>query len=212
MDIVRAVLPVTPPSYKTITLAMVAITVNLSPSFELTDDAFYELCRNNPDVKFERTATGELIVISPVGGEGGRREADLIADLAIWNRQARLGVVFSSSAGFKLPNGADRSPDAAWVNQDRWDALTPAQRRSFPPIAPDFLIELRSESDDLETLRNKMREYMENGVILAWLLNPQDQQVEIYRQGEPVENLNAPQRLSGEDVLPGFVLDLTGIF
>ena len=191
---------------------MVALTVNLSPIFELTDDAFYQLCQNNPDVKFERTASGELVVMSPVGGEGGKREADLITDLNLWNRQANLGVVFSSSAGFKLPNGADRSPDAAWVKQARWDALTPEQQRRFPPIAPDFVIELRSETDDLETLRTKMREYMDNGVMLGWLINPQDRQVEIYRQEQPVEVLNAPDCLLGEDVLPGFVLDLSRIF
>jgi Uma2 family endonuclease len=191
---------------------MTAITFNLSPPFELTDDAFYQLCRNNPDVKFERTATGELVVMSPVGGEGGRREADLITDLNLWNRQANLGVVFSSSAGFKLPNGADRSPDAAWVRQERWDALSPEQQRKFPPIAPDFVIELRSESDDLEELRAKMREYMDNGVFLGWLINPKAQQVEVYRQGQPVEFLDAPESLSGGVILPGFNLELNRIF
>lgn len=191
---------------------MAAITVNLSPLFELTDDAFYQLCRNNPDVKFERTADGELIVMSPVGGEGGKREADLITDLNIWNRQTNLGSVFSSSSGFKLPNGANRSPDAAWVKQERWDALTPEQQRKFLPIAPDFLIELHFESDDLETLRAKMQEYMKNGVPLGWLINPQDRQVEIYRQGQPVEILDVPNSLSGETILPGFVLDLKRIF
>jgi Uma2 family endonuclease len=191
---------------------MVAVTVNFSPLFDLTDDAFYQLCRNNPDVRLERTAKGELIVMPPLGGEGGKREADLITDLSIWNRQAKLGVTFSSSTGFKLPNGADRSPDAAWVKQERWDALTPQQQRKFPPIAPDFVIELRSESDDLETLRAKMREYMKNNIRLGWLINPKDQQVEIYRQGQPVEILNAPEILSGEDVLPGFMLELNQIF
>ena len=191
---------------------MTVVTVNLSPPFELTDDAFYQLCRNNPDVKFERTATGELVVMSPVGGEGGKREADLIFELVGWNRQTKLGVVFSSSAGFKLPNGADRSPDAAWVKQERWDALSPEQQRKFPPIAPDFVIELRSESDDLEELRAKMREYRDNNVILGWLINPKDQQVEVYRQGQPVELLAAPESLSGEAILPGFNLELNRIF
>lgn len=191
---------------------MVAVTVTLSPVIELDDDAFYQLCRNNPDLQFERTATGELIIMPPIGGEGGKREADLIIDLGIWNRQTNLGVVFSSSAGFKLPNGADRSPDAAWVTQERWDALTPAQQRRFPPIAPDFVIELRSESDELEPLRAKMREYMENGVVLGWLIDPKTRQVEIYRQGEPIDVLNAPDRLSGEPVLPGFILELKRLF
>ncbi len=130
----------------------------------------------------------------------------------MWNRQANLGVVFSSSTCFKLPNCANRSPDAAWIKQERWDALIPEQQRKFPPIVPDFVIELRSESDSLEMLRAKMREYMENGVVLGWLINPQDQQVEIYRQGQPIEVLDAPTCLSGEDVLPDFVLDLSRIF
>jgi Uma2 family endonuclease len=190
---------------------MAAITVNLSPTFELNDDSFYDLCRNNPDLKFERTADGELIIMSPVGGEGGKREADLITDLTIWNRQTNLGVVFSSSAGFKLPNGGDRSPDAAWVKQERWDTLTPAQRRRFPPIAPDFLIELRSESDELAPLRNKMQEYMDNGVQLGWLINPQDQQVEVYRQGQAVEILDSPEQVSGDPTLPGFIFNLSRI-
>jgi Uma2 family endonuclease len=191
---------------------MTSVVINLNPPFELTDEAFDQLCQSNPDAKFERTANGELVIMSPVGGEGGKREADLIIDLGLWNRQTNLGVVFSSSAGFKLPNGANRSPDGAWVKQERWDALTPNQQRRFPPIAPDFVMELRSESDDLEMLRTKMREYMDNGVRLGWLINPLDRQVEIYRQGCSVEILNAPKNLSGEDVLPGFVLDLIRIF
>lgn len=190
---------------------MTTVTVNLSPPFELTDDAFFQLCQNNPDVKFERTAAGELVVMSPVGGEGGKRKADLTFELVGWNRQSNLGIVFSSSAGFRLPNGADRSPDAAWVKQERWNALTPEQRRKFPPIAPDFVIELRSETDDLGTLQAKMREYMENGVVLGWLINPQNKQVEVYRQGTSVEVLNRPASLSGGNVLPGFVLDLSRI-
>lgn len=191
---------------------MASIILNLTPPFELTDEAFYRLCQNNPDAKFERTANGELVVMSPVGGQGGKREADLIIDLGLWNRQTNLGVVFSSSSGFKLPNGADRSPDAAWVKQDRWDALTPQQQRRFPPIAPDFVIELRSESDDLVTLQAKMKEYMDNGVQFGWLINPADRQVEVYRQGAVVEMLYAPSSLSGEAILPGFVLELGRIF
>jgi Uma2 family endonuclease len=191
---------------------MSAVTLNLSPLFDLTDESFYQLCRNNPDVRFERTASGELIVMPPVGGEGGKQEADLIVDLGLWNRQSKLGVVFSSAAGFKLPNGADRSPDGAWVAQERWDALTPAQQRRFPPIAPDFVIELRSETDDITTLRAKMQEYRGNGVRLGWLINPQERQVEIYRQGRSVEVLDAPASLSGEAVLPQFELELSRIF
>lgn len=175
----------------------------------LTDEQFYQLCQNNRELQFERTAKGELIIMPPVGGESGNREADLIIDLGIWNRQTDLGYTFSSSTIFKLPNGADRSPDAAWVQRERWEALTPEQRRKFPPIAPDFVIELRSATDNLEMLRQKMEEYLDAGVKLAWLVNPQQQQVEIYRQGQNVELRNLPTELSGEDVLPGFSLSLS---
>ncbi|MFB2923526.1 Uma2 family endonuclease [Aerosakkonema funiforme] len=184
---------------------MSALTLNLD-TVHLSDEQFYQLCQNNRELKFERTAKGKLIIMSPVGGESGNREADLIIDLGIWNRQTQLGYTFSSSTIFKLPNGSDRSPDAAWIQRERWQALTPEQRRKFPPIAPDFVIELRSATDDLEMLRDKMQEYMDAGVQLGWLINPQQQQVEIHRQGEDVEVRNLPTELSGENVLPGFSL------
>jgi Uma2 family endonuclease len=184
------------------------LTLNLD-TIPLSDEQFYQLCQNNREFKFERTVKGELIIMSPVGGESGNREADLIIDLGIWNRQTNLGFTFSSSTVFKLPNGADRSPDAAWIQRERWEALTVEQRRKFPPIAPDFVIELRSATDDLETLQNKMQEYMNAGVQLGWLVNPQEQQVEIYRQGQNVEVRNLPTQLSGENVLPGFSLILS---
>ena len=190
---------------------MTALTLKLAPVIQLTDNAFYDLCRVNPEVKFERTAKGELIVMPPTGGEGGKREADLIIDLGVWNRQTGLGIVFSSSTGFKLPNGADRSPDTAWVKRERWEALLPEQRRKFPRLAPDFVIELRSASDDLEMLQDKMQEYRENGVRLGWLINPQDQ-LEIYRPGQAVKILQSPATLSGEEVLPGFELEVSQLF
>ncbi len=177
-------------------------TVNFS------DEQFYQLCQKNSDLQFERTATGELIIMPPVGGESGNREAEFIIDLGIWNRQTKLGYTFSSSTIFKLPNGGDRSPDAAWIKKERWEALTPEQRRKFPPIAPDFVIELRSATDNLETLRQKMQEYMDAGVKLGWLINPQQQQVEIYRLGKDVELRNLPTELLGEEILPGFSLSL----
>jgi len=191
---------------------MPAFTITLDPVGTLTDEAFYQLCQANPDVKFERSAQGELVIMSPTGGESGRRNADITIDLGLWNRQTQLGYTFDSSTCFKLPNGAERSPDAAWIEASRWESLDPGDREKFPPIAPDFVIELRSASDSLPTLQAKMQEYQDNGVRLGWLLNPQDQQVEIYRPGQLVEILQAPQQLSGETVLPGFVLSLTRIF
>ncbi|MEH2176735.1 Uma2 family endonuclease [Nostoc sp.] len=187
---------------------MSPLTLKLD-TVHFSDEQFYHLCQNNRELKFERTTKGELIIMSPVGGESGNREADLIIDLGIWNRQTGLGFTFSSSTIFKLPNGADRSPDAAWIQRERWQALTPEQRRKFPPIAPDFVIELRSATDDLEMLHSKMHEYIGAGVQLAWLINPQQQQVEIYRQNQDVEVRNLPTQLSGENVLPGFSLSLS---
>jgi Uma2 family endonuclease len=191
---------------------MTALTLNLSPTVELTDEQFYEICQNNRDLKFERNANGELIIMAPIGGESGRNEADLITDLNIWNRQTNLGVVLSSSTGFKLPNGADRSPDAAWVQLERWESLTPEQRRKYPPLCPDFVIELRSETDSLSVLQKKMQEYISNGARLGWLIDPRNRRVEIYRPHQAVEILESPTSLSGEDVLPGFILQLTQIF
>ncbi len=153
-------------------------------------------------------AAGELIIVPPVGGESGNQEAGLIADLEIWNRQAKLGKVFSSSTIFILPNGAKRSPDAAWVKLERWEALTPEQRQKFPPLVPDFAIELRSQTDRLKPLQEKMQEYIENGLRLGWLINPQDARVEIYRLNKAVEVVQMPAMLSGEDILPGFVLQV----
>lgn len=191
---------------------MAAIVLNLKPFVDLSDDQFYELCQNHRELKFERTADGELVIVAPVGGESGSREADLIGDLVYWNRRSQRGKVFSSSTCFKLPNGADRSPDAAWVELGRWNQLTPEQQKKFPPICPDFVIELRSESDGLEPLQQKMQEYLSSGLRLGWLINPQDRQVEIYRSQRSPQVLQNPYQLEGEDVLPGFVLQLSLIW
>jgi Uma2 family endonuclease len=187
---------------------MNTIVLNLEPIVHLTDEQFYQLCIANRDLSFEMNAAGELIIVPPVGGESGNQEAELITDLEIWNRQAKLGKVFSSSTIFILPNGAKRSPDAAWVRIERWEALTPEQRKKFPPLVPDFVIELRSETDRLVTLQEKMKEYIENGLRLGWLINPQDANVEIYRLGKAVEIIQIPAIFSGEDVLPGFELQI----
>lgn len=191
---------------------MNTITLNLRPVIELTDEQFYLLCRKNPDVKFERNAKGELIIMSPTGGETGNHNSEINADFVIWNRQTKLGKVFDSSTCFKLPNDANRSPDVAWIKQERWDALTPEQKEKFTPIAPDFVLKLMSPSDDLKKVQEKMQEYMENQIKLAWLIDRKNRRVEIYRLGREVEVLQSPKELSGEDVLPGFVLNLESVF
>lgn len=187
---------------------MNTVVLNLNPITHLTDEQFYQLCLANRDLSLEMNAAGELIIVPPVGGESGNREAKLIADLEIWNRQAKLGEVFSSSTIFILPNGAKRSPDVAWVKLDRWLALTSEQRQKFPPLVPDFLIELRSKSDRLQRLQDKMQEYIDNGLPLGWLINPQDAEVEIYRSQKAVEVISMPAIISGENVLPGFELQV----
>ena len=193
------------------TQLMTSITLDLRPLIDLTDDQFYQLCQANHDVRFERTAKGELIVMPPTGGETGKRSGSIFGELWVWNKQQGLGIAFDSSTGFKLPSGANRSPDAAWVKLDRWQALTPEERRQFPPLAPDFVIELRSATDDLNPLQAKMQEYRDNGVRLGVLIDPQNQRVEVYRQNQDVEVLQSPATLSGEDVLPKFVLELKEI-
>jgi len=182
--------------------------LNLEPITTLTRSQFYKLCQGNPDVLLERSPQGELIIVTPIGGESGNQEANLIGDLIIWNRQAKLGVVFSSQTVFSLPGGGDRSPDVAWIKLERWQALSPEEREGFPPICPDFLIELRSRTDRLKPLQNKMQEYLASGLRLGWLINRKGKQVEIYRQGKDVEIVTIPVVLSGEEVLPGFSLAL----
>lgn len=188
---------------------MNTVTLNLQPIIEMTDEQFYQLCRANPDTKFERNVKGELIIMSPTGGETGNFNVEIAADFVIWNRQTKLGKVFDSSTCFKLPNGADRSPDVSWIKQERWDTLTPKQKEKFPPIAPDFVLELMSPTDSLKVTREKMQEYMDNQVKLGWLIDPKTRSVEIYRQGREVEVLQSPPALSGEEILPGFVLNLS---
>lgn len=187
---------------------MTSYTLDLTPIINLTHEQFYLLCMANRDIAMERTAKGELVIMAPVGGGSGSQEAGLIAKVWIWNEQTKLGKVFSSSTIFHLPNGADRSPDVAWVALERWQALTPEEQEQFPPICPDFVIELRSRTDKLPPLQAKMQEYLGSGLRLGWLINPQEQQVEIYRSGQAVEIRSFPLRLSGEAVMPGFVLEL----
>jgi Uma2 family endonuclease len=184
------------------------LTLDLRPVIRLTHEQFEQIALANPDLRIELSGDGELSIMPPTGGNTGRRNADLTTDLNLWNRQTRLGVVFDSSTIFRLPNGAERSPDAAWIILERWNALTQKEQDSFPPLCPDFVIELRSKTDSLKPLQAKMQEYQDNGCRLGWLMNYQDRQVEIYRPQREKEVLQSPQTLSGEEVLPGFVLDL----
>jgi len=182
--------------------------LNLEPITTLTREQFYQLCIRNPELQLERNLQGELIIMSPVGGESGKKEANLIINIGVWNQQKNLGVVFSSSTIFSLPSGGDRSPDVAWVSLARWENLTQEERDGFPPICPDFVIELRSKSDRLKPLQEKMQEYLDSGLQLGWLINPQQKQVEIYRPNQAVEIVNMPVILSGENVLPELTITI----
>lgn len=187
-------------------------TLSLPSSMQLTQEAFLELVAANPDLQLERTSTGELVIMPPTGGETGDRNSEINFQLRVWNKKTQLGKVFGSSTGFILPNGATRAPDASWIKRDRWEALTPEQREAFPPLCPDFVVELRSPTDNLKKLQAKMQEYLEQGTQLGWLIDPKTKQVEIYRLGRDKEVLDRPTTLSGEDILPGFILDLQPIF
>jgi Uma2 family endonuclease len=189
---------------------MTALILNLSPAIELTDEQFFQLCQNNQDLRLEHTAEGELIIMPSTGWGSGNRNSRLTQRLGNWADADGTGLAFDSSTGFKLPNGANRSPDASWVSRERLEVLNPDPTR-FLPMAPDFAVELRSASDSLKTVQQKMQEYIDNGVRLGWLIDPQNQRVEIYRPGQDVEVVKSPTSLLGEDVLPGFVLDLAQI-
>jgi len=191
---------------------MTAITLNLNAVVELTKEEFYQLCQQNSDLRLERNAQGEIIIMPPTGGETGKRNSILLVQLWLWNEQTQLGEVFDSSTGFSLPKGGDRSPDISWVKKSKWEALTPQQKEKFVPLCPDFLIELISPSDNLKNTQDKMQEYLNNGNRLGWLINRQQKQVEIDRPEQVVETLQSPSTLSGEDVLPGFTLNLQRIW
>jgi Uma2 family endonuclease len=186
--------------------------LQIEPAITLSEDQFFHLCRQNPDLKFERTAQGELVIMPPTGGETGKNSATLISRFVVWNETYDLGVVFDSSTCFRLPQGGERSPDVAWVKKERWEALTLEQQRKFPPLCPGFVLELLSPSDNLAIAQAKMQEYLNNGLRLGWLLNPSEQQVKIYRRDRPAEILTRPPELSGEDVLLNFELDLAWLW
>ena len=183
------------------------ITLNLK-SVNLSDEQFYQLCHNNDDWRIEQNAAGELIIMPPIGAISGNRESDLNGFVWLWNRQTKLGKVFSSSTIFTLPKGGKRSPDVAWIANERWDVLLREEQEKFATISPDFMIELRSRNDSLSQRQAKMQEYLDSGLRLGWLIDPISQQVAIYRQNQEVEIVSLPTTLSGESVLPGFTLEL----
>lgn len=190
---------------------MLAIELDLQPAdLELSDEQFYHLCQGNRDLRLERTATGKLIIMPPTRWGTGNRNLRLGQRLGNWADEDGTGMVFDSSTGFRLPNGAIRSPDVTWVRQARLTALNPDPNQ-FLPLCPDFVIELRSANDSLSSLQIKMQEYLAQGLQLGWLINPQDQQVEIYRPEQEVEVLQTPEFLRGETVLPNLCLSLAGI-
>ncbi|MBN4001373.1 Uma2 family endonuclease [Nostoc sp. LPT] len=200
----------TPASPETETLL---IELPKSIGLYVTQEQFAALAAANRDLRLERTAQGELIVNPPTGWETGERNCSISSELYLWWRNAgEPGKVFDSSTGFILPNGATRSPDASWVSGERWQVLTSAQKGTFANICPDFVVELRSSSDTLKSLQDKLREYIDNGAKLGWLIDPQQRRVEIYRLAKDVEVLENPAELSGEAVLPGFVLNLRRVW
>jgi Uma2 family endonuclease len=191
-------------------------TITIPQGFRVTPEQFEQLASTEQLARMELTKEGELIIMSPTGGEAGRKNFTLYLDLGFWNRKTQLGQAFDSSTVFIFPNGARRSPDLSWITLERWNTLTLPEKQGFPPIAPDFVIELVSPSDlknqRYSDLQAKMQEYLDNGVKLGWLIEPSSKTVEIYRLGQDIEILNHPQTLSGEDVLPGFILELTEIW
>lgn len=186
--------------------------INLPETLTITQDQFQKIAAANRDLRLEKTARNELIIMPPTGCSTGRKNFNLAGQLFVWNERHKLGIAFDSSTAFHLPNGADRSPDVAWIRRERWESLTPEQQDDFAPICPDFVIELRSKTDSIKTLKKKMKEYLANGLQLGWLINPQARQVEIYRADREVEVLQNPTYLSGENILLEFVLNLQKVW
>lgn len=188
------------------------VSVQLGPRLRLDEEELFDLCRRNSELQIERTETGDLIVLTPAGGESSYKNARIVASLSIWAERNGGGVVFDSSGGFVLPNGAMRSPDAAWVARPRLAGLSAEQKRRFLPLCPDFVVELRSPADPLTDLLAKMEEYRDNGARLGWLIDPEELRVHVYRPGRAVETLVEPVEVSASPELPGFVLDLAPIW
>jgi len=187
-------------------------SLRMGSALRLSDDELYELCARNPELRIERNAEGDLIVMTPAGGASGHRNLEIVAALAVWARRDGTGAGFDSSTGFVLPNGAMRAPDAAWIVYTRLQPLSAEAKEHFIPLCPDFVVELRSPSDRLADLQAKMEEYRDHGARLGWLIDPQEQRVHVYRLGRPVEMLENPDRIEGDPELPGLVLDLKRIW
>lgn len=183
-----------------------------TPPLRVSRELFARLTVENPDARLERARDGTLVLMPPTGADGSRRNLNLAIQIGAWNEAARLGVAFDSSGGFELPDGSVRAADAAWVSLPRWQRLTQAQRKTFAPLCPDFVVELRSPSDRMADLREKMTDYIANGVRLGWLIDPYEKRVEAYRPDREVEELLAPESLAADDVLPGFLLKLAPIY
>ena len=179
---------------------------------KVSDEQFTELCRRNPDLRIELTSEGDLIIMPPTGGKTGARNFYLTGKFSVWVEKDATGRGFDSSTEFTLPNGAKRSPDVSWVRLERWNALSDEEQEEFPPLCPDFVIELRSRSDRLKELQLKMEEYMANGAELGWLIDPFDRKIYVYRPRTPVEVLDNPGEISGEPLLKGFVLDVQSLW
>ena len=191
---------------------MIAVNIPSNLKLTISETEFDRLAIANRDLRLERKQNGEIIIMPPTGGETGNKNLKILLQLGNWNEQRQTGLVFDSSTGFRLPSSAIRSPDASWVSNDKWNSLTPERKKQFPPICPEFIVELRSPTDNLKTLQNKMSEYLANGLILGWLIDPINKKVEIYRAGKNKETLDRPTILSGENVLPGFSLDLNKVW
>jgi Uma2 family endonuclease len=193
-------------------IADVPLPIRIRPSAPVSDDELMRFCRANEILRVERDANGELIVMSPAGADSGGKNSDITTDLTVWARRDGRGKVFDSSTGFTLPDGSMRSPDAAWVAYPRWNALSKADQRRFAPICPDFLIELRSPSDSLAELEDKMQQWIANGAQLAWLIDPSRRVVAIYRPGQPASQLQDAEEVHGEGPVKGLILPLTEIW
>jgi Uma2 family endonuclease len=188
-----------------------AVVVRLAPLVRLDEKQLFEFCQLNRDLRIERDADGALVLMAPAGGTSSARNLEVCRQLANWAQRDGSGIAFDSSVGFVLPNGAMRSPDASWVRRERWEALSVDQREKFPPLCPDFAVELRSASDRLPSLQRRLRELIRNGAQLGWLIDPRRRSVHVYRPGEAVHTLLAPSTISADPILPGFVLDLKTI-